>query len=144
LKLLDQFDPRLREVSAKVEGPIKDLAEEVLAVLKENPQGIALAAPQVGVPLRFFVLRKAYAAKKQLSWAIVNPTWVPLSLAAKRPEGCLSLPGLQKIKFRHTAIKVTFEDLNGKVYTRTITDPLLAQIFQHEIEHLDGVLLTDT
>jgi len=143
LPILKDTDPRLRIKSEPVNDDVTFIADEMFKTLAEHPHGIALAAPQVGVHLRLFVIKKSYAKKMNISYAIVNPTWAPAAPKTPMEEGCLSFENVRETKSRHPKIKVTFEDLNGKKYTKLIADPLLSQIFQHEIEHLDGILMTD-
>jgi peptide deformylase len=119
------------------------LASDMTQTLVLSNAGIALAAPQVGHAVRMFVIRPSCARRFGMHHVIINPSWRPASQKARRREGCLSFPGVFVDKQRHPAIVAEWTDHAGKHRKKTITDPLLAQIFQHEVEHLTGVLLTD-
>ena len=129
----------------------KTIAEMLLAMstaLADCDDGVALAAPQIGISKRIFILSpRAFSNKVEPpspeSLVFINPT---ISKLASRKqlldEGCLSVRGyFGKIK---RAEKATVEayDFNGKRFARGASG-LLAQIFQHEVDHLDGVLFTD-
>ena len=112
---------------------IDDLLETMAAY-----EGVGLAAPQVAVPLRIFV-----AHWEGESFALVNPVieWRSNEMV-KGMEGCLSIPGVQAEVNRHLKIRVRALDRHG---TPLVLEPegWLARIFQHEIDHLDGILILD-
>jgi peptide deformylase len=145
LSILKDSNPKLREISKYVMDltEVEALANQMFETLKAYPNGVALAAIQVGVPVRMFIIRKGLAAKHKIHHTIVNPIWKPLSQLKQVNEGCLSFEGVTENKMRYLAIAVTYTTTTGKEVKKTITDPLIAQIFQHEIEHFDGILLTD-
>jgi len=120
-------------------------------------QGVGLAAPQIAVPLRLFVIEDTEARMSHLSpeqrrdrnrypypfEAIVNPTWFAISSRTViEQEGCLSIPGLKADVPRFWAIKVEGHQPNGERKCWSV-EGWPARIFQHEIDHLDGWLLTD-
>lgn len=142
---------RAREVAhADIETPeIKKLIISMSAALAREEDGVALAAPQVGEPLRLFIvsgnilarLNKKYAGGEDAVY--INPILLKSSQKKQTvEEGCLSLRWLYG-KVRRAA-RVTLEayDAEGKKFTRTASG-LLAQIFQHEVDHLDGTLFID-
>lgn len=97
--------------------------------------GVGLAATQVGVPLRVFVYEASGA-----SGVMVNPEVSGRFLPYHPDEGCLSVPGKFFVPLRHRLVDVSWQDLRG-VRRSARVDGLLAEIVEHEVDHLDGVLL---
>ena len=132
---------------------IKMVIEDMKNALAREEEGVAIAAPQIGAPLRIFVVSKKIfqlldAAKSGENafddMVFINPEIIKLSKDKEvMEEGCLSVRDYYgKIK-RATKTTVRAYDENGKVFERG-GSRLLAQIFQHEIDHLNGILFTDT
>lgn len=147
-------DPVLR-LNAK---PIV-LTDEVRAVarrmfdLMRRHEGIGLAAPQVGLSWRMFVTHVPAGDGRSPSDApptaevepsvYINPVLsAPSGDIEPYEEGCLSLPDIRGDVLRHPIISVTAIDLDGRTFTRTGAG-LLARCWQHEMDHLDGVLILD-
>lgn len=103
-------------------------------------EGIGLAAPQIGVSKRFFVMDVGEEGTKPQ--AVVNPVIVEQSGSDRGEEGCLSLPGLVGVVERSAEIVVEACDPDGNPLRIEASD-LLARCIQHEIDHLDGVLFID-
>ncbi len=117
--------------------PLKQLADDMMRVMRER-EGVGLAANQIGRLKRIFV-----AAYEDEEYVIVNPEIEERSeTTEKDTEGCLSIPETRVEVERPTAVTVTGQDLSG-VSVRVEAEGLLARIFQHEIDHLDGVLILD-
>jgi peptide deformylase len=152
----------LRQIAEKV--PVNEIkSEKIQKILADmsnalitQDDGVAIAAPQIGIPLRIFVVsKKVEIMLKNLEevpeaeragikdGVYINPEIKKLSKTKKLlDEGCLSVrPIFGKVE-RSTKATVTAYDENGKKFTRGATG-LLAQIFQHETDHLDGVLFID-
>src|ERR1700716_2931253 len=135
------FDyPTLREkakkvskVDASVVRLIDDLAETMLAA-----PGAGLAAPQIGVPLRVCVVQ----GDDNQIWALVNPTIVKSDGTQVGYEGCLSYPGWVGEVTRAETVVVKGRNRRGKE-VRIKSTGFTARAFQHELDHLDGVLFTD-
>jgi len=127
---------RAREVS-EITPEIKELIFNMKETLRQA-QGVGLAAPQVGVSKRVIVVETEKGAV-----GFVNPEIIAKGKQKEaQEEGCLCLPGLfLKIK-RTKEVEVEALDINGNKVEIT-TEGLLARIFQHEIDHLDGILITD-
>ncbi len=132
-------DPVLRKPATEVTeltGALARLADEMVETMYEAP-GLGLAAPQVGVQKRFFVYDLGEG-----SGAIVNPTIRESDGEWLFEEGCLSVPGLSWEILRPKTIHIVGVDLNGKDVSIE-ADELEARLFQHELDHLDGILLVD-
>ncbi len=138
---------KLEEISSKkIQGIISNMKE----TLNAERDGVGLAAPQIGIPLRIFIVsRRAFlladgvpdAKRKDL--VFINPKFVKRSKKkAQLYEGCLSVRWLYGNVKRSTNATITAYDEAGKKITRG-AGSLLAQIFQHELDHLDGILFID-
>ena len=133
-------DPVLRMKARPVEK-ITDvhrrLVDDMIETMRDAP-GVGLAGTQVGVLERIFV----YEVEDDVG-AILNPVIVSRSRDLEdQEEGCLSLPGLLYPVTRHIDVKVEGMGLDGNPIVREASE-LLARVFQHEIDHLDGVLFID-
>ncbi len=152
-------DPILRDFAEPVpleeikSEKIKKIIMDMKNALAKEDEGVAIAAPQIGIPLRIFVVSKKIfelldatkSVKDKLDDLVfINPEIIKLSKDKEvMEEGCLSVRDYYgKIK-RATKASVRAYDENGKVFERG-GSRLLAQIFQHEIDHLNGILFTDS
>jgi peptide deformylase len=130
---------------------------DVMRVTMTAGQGVGLAAPQIAVPLRMFVIEDDEEGMAQLSAeererrqrfpfpfeAVINPIWrAASSQVTIEVEGCLSIPGLRAAVPRYWEIEVEGRRPDGQPKTWSLKG-WPARIFQHEIDHLDGRLLTD-
>jgi peptide deformylase len=145
LTLILAPDPRLkaktRPVAAKDRDTVRSLVPRMLATMYAAP-GIGLAAPQVGLDLRFAVV-DLQPDEKPAPITLINPRVEQASAAqVTREEGCLSLPGHYADVTRPETVVVAYEDLDGNPQ-RIEADGLLATCLQHEIDHLDGILFVD-
>jgi peptide deformylase len=121
-------------------GDVRRLAAELTAILQANPASIGIAAPQVGVALRVIAIRRG---REQIS-VLVNPVIERTMGWRMVEEGCLSLPGRTFLVQRSQLVRVRAQDPEtGSVLRISAQDNVLAQALEHEIDHLDGVLLTD-
>ncbi len=135
-------DPILKKVCDPVEvfGPeLTALASKMLAMMHAG-EGIGLAGPQVGLPLRLFVCNATGEPDDDL--AFVNPQFTELTGAAEKEEGCLSFPGVTVTKRRATHAVINAVDTDGKPFQKIGMD-LIARVWQHESDHLDGRLISD-
>ncbi|MBX2851364.1 MAG: peptide deformylase [Phycisphaeraceae bacterium] len=125
---------------AEVTDEIKSVAAKMIELMHQAP-GVGLAAPQVGLPWRMFVANPTGEAGDDRVY--INPQ---LSGAAggsaARDEGCLSLPGITVEVTRPTEITIRAINLEGEAFEDS-GDDLIARIWQHEYDHLDGVLIID-
>lgn len=149
-------DPVLRATASPV--PTKDIGSRKLATLikkmsatlKREGFGVAIAAPQVGEPLRLFVVAGKVFAQEGEEKAppppdrvFINPEIIRTSKSKKEmSEGCLSVRNKYGSVLRHEKATVRASNEKGEEFTYHGTG-LLAQIFQHEVDHLNGILYTD-
>jgi peptide deformylase len=141
-----EFDKRLRYKTEPVSKVTENLQEVALDMLEFMYQidAVGLAANQVGLKIRLCVIDPAFMYGKKMPIVMFNPEFVEHDEELfESPEGCLSLPnmGLRVPRFRN--VKVRFTGLDNKEYTIQDDNSLLASVVQHEIDHLDGVLMTD-
>lgn len=132
-------DPVLRRRAQPVGEPTPELERliEDMVETMYDAVGIGLAAPQVGVSLRVIVLDEGGLAR-----AYLNPVIVEQGGRVVGEEGCLSLPGIFAEVERAAWVVVEARDRQGASFRRR-AEGLLARAFQHEIDHLDGVLFLD-
>jgi peptide deformylase len=136
--------PDLRAAAAPVAAvtpEITALAEDMIATMYAA-HGIGLAAPQIGVPLRLFVLDLSLGRDSQGLTVCINPVWELKEGMQLEEEGCLSLPGFTATVARPQRAAVTALGLDG-VPRRIEGTGLLARALQHEMDHLDGRLFVD-
>lgn len=134
-------DPVLRKVAddvADIDSKLVKLSSDMLDTMYAEP-GLGLAATQVGVNRRFFVYDINDGNGPQ---AIVNPVITETRGEWLYEEGCLSVPGLHWDIVRPKEVHLSGYDLDGNEVSIE-ADELLARLFQHELDHLDGVLLID-
>ena len=134
-------NPILRKKSQ----PIEKIDEEILKLAQDmietmyKANGVGLAACQVGKGIRIFVLPENLC-KKQI---FINPEIIKMSKKTNSiDEGCLSLPGLFLSIKRADSLKIKAFDKNGKLF-KLKTKKLLARVIQHEMDHLNGILIVD-
>jgi peptide deformylase len=121
----------------RVDNSIRKMLDDMVDTMREAP-GVGLAGPQIGESLRVIVIE--YDEKL---YKLVNPeiTWMSNEMMVDE-EGCLSIPGYRGKVPRHAAVKVRAKDAKGRT-TQIRADDHLARIFQHEVDHLDGILYPD-
>lgn len=154
--IVQREQPVLREVarsipieeisSSKIQGIIKDMS----LAMAEQKDGIAIAAPQIGVNLRIFVVSGKLLSQVDRSYkgkdsdlVFINPEIIKLSKEKKDvEEGCLSVRWLYGKVRRSVRATLTAYNEKGEKLERGASG-ILAQIFQHEVDHLNGILFTD-
>jgi peptide deformylase len=143
LKVRKYKDPILRKKSSqikKIDEEIKKIIVDMVQTMKQDG-GVGLAAPQVGISKRIIVVETDLDNQRIL--VLVNPEIIEKSKDRdKEEEGCLSFPGIFLEIKRSKKIKVKGLDINGKKI-ELVAEGLLARVFQHEIDHLDGILFFD-
>lgn len=120
---------------------IETLIDDMIATMYAAP-GIGLAAPQVGVPLRVFVIDLSLGKDPTALYSMINPEFVERDGMQLEEEGCLSIPGFTSTVARPKRVVVKGLNRQGDEYTIEGTG-LLARALQHEIDHLNGCLFVD-
>jgi len=136
LQLVKEDDPILRQVAQpwdfNTDGDANDLVRRMVKIMMEN-NGIGLAGPQVGVSKRIFVM-----GNQERLFACINPEILEADGNVMDVEGCLSFPNLWLRVRRAEKIKVKYYNaMGGEIVTEL--SGLIARVFQHERDHLDGV-----
>ena len=134
-------DPVLREKAKKVrkiDASLQKLIDDMIDTMHAAP-GVGLAAPQVGIPLRLMVVGDE---KGRSVRALVNPVIADQGGEIVAEEGCLSIPGVFADVARAEWVQLEAKDLEGQPVSIRARG-LQARVFQHEMDHLDGVLFID-
>jgi peptide deformylase len=134
-------DPVLRQRASEiteVDAKLVRLAEDMITTMYEAP-GVGLAAPQIGVQKRLFVYDVGDGEGAKV---LVNPTITETRGEWVFEEGCLSVPGLSWDIVRPKEVHLTGWDLDGNEVSFE-ADEYVARVFQHEMDHLDGILLLE-
>ena len=125
----------------EITGEVAQLARDMVETMYRAP-GVGLAAPQVGVPLRLFVVDITLGHDPRGLITLVNPEWVAREGVQVEEEGCLSVPGFSASVARPQRAVVKGLDLEGREQTYE-GQGLLARAFQHEMDHLEGKVYLD-
>lgn len=142
--ILTYPDPELRKKALPVtviNDKIVELVRDMAETMYDAP-GVGLAAPQIGVHLRIIVIDVAGKDDPPNLIVAINPLIIHSEGESYEEEGCLSVPKYAANVRRHDAVVVKALNLDGKEFTCK-AEGLLAIAFQHEIDHLDGVLFVD-
>lgn len=142
LKVIHYPDPRLRKVSAEVttfDESLKALTDRMFTLMREH-RGVGLAAPQVGINVRLFVINPT--GKPEDDAIYINPVLSEADGEEEGEEGCLSIPTLQVNVWRSKTMRIDACDLAGNPFSQTATG-YLARIWQHEFDHLNGTMIND-
>ncbi|WP_110932275.1 peptide deformylase [Paenibacillus bouchesdurhonensis] len=133
-EVLHQVAKEVKKITPNVQKLLTDMADTMY-----DAEGVGLAAPQIGILKRMIVID---VGDDHGLIELINPEIVASEGEQFGPEGCLSIPGYRGDVRRAMEVTVKGLDRNGKEVTYTGTE-LLARAFQHEIDHLNGVLYTD-
>jgi len=137
-------DPVLRQKAAEVKAfddTLRELVTDLFDTMKAY-NGVGLAANQVGVAQRVFVVEVPLDDEKRERLVIVNPVIDEREGKESLEEGCLSMPGVYEDVVRPTSLRLRALDEHGQPFERHV-EGFLARAIQHEADHLDGVLFTD-
>ncbi|HJJ47185.1 MAG TPA: peptide deformylase [Methanocorpusculum sp.] len=133
-----------KKVLTNVAKPVKEITPELQKTLEEMIpmlsiyKGVGLAAPQVGISERFFVMGEGENVRK-----VINPEIIQVGSAmVEMEEGCLSIPGIHKKVRRPRRITVQYQNELGDAVEEELKD-FPARVFQHEYDHLNGILFVD-
>jgi len=134
-------DPVLRNKNKdieKIDDNIRKIFDEMVETMR-HIGGVGLAAPQVGINLKMFVVE----AEEGIVRKVINPEFLEYSKhSIDHEEGCLSVPGIYKKVKRPESLKVRYLNENGESVEEELED-LWARAFQHENDHLEGILFVD-
>ena len=151
LQIIQLGDPVLRSPAQLVDDirdeRIQKLIDDLIATV-EQANGVGIAAPQVAESDRLFILASRPNSRYPNAplmepTATINPKILAHSTeVVKGWEGCLSIPGIRGLVPRYQKIEVEYTDRDGKLQKQELTD-FVARIFQHEYDHLDGIVFLD-
>lgn len=157
LPIVAYGDPVLRKIGKEIDKDYPNL-KELIANMKEtmyNASGVGLAAPQIGKDIRLFVIDASpFAEDEDLSkedrkaLKDFNKVFINAKIIEETGnewafnEGCLSIPDVREDVFRPENVTVEYQDENFKTHTETFSG-LAARVFQHEYDHIEGILFTD-
>ncbi|XKT74327.1 MAG: peptide deformylase [Patescibacteria group bacterium UBA2163] len=154
-EIVFEGDPVLRAIAKEVprdlfgSKKLYDIIANMQRALRNTEYGVAIAAPQIGVSYRIFLVRGFVMQNNEKNdededVVFINPTIVRTSKATIEidGEGCLSVPHIYGTVVRHEKVAVQAYDAQGKKFERGGSG-LIAEIYEHEIEHLDGILFID-
>ena len=139
------FDPVLRkqcEIVENIDGELVTLSEDMIETTLAAP-GIGLAANQIGIPWRIFVVNMGFETENDNLITLVNPEITAIEGSELGEEGCLSIPDVVAKVNRATQVELKAVDLNGKD-VRYEAKGFLARAIQHEMDHLNGILFWDS
>lgn len=157
LPIVGYGDPVLRKVGAEISVDYPELTQTVINMYDTmyNACGVGLAAPQVGLPIRMFIVDTTPFADdddlateerkllKDFKRTFINPKMlVEEGEEWSFNEGCLSIPDVREDVFRNEKITISYFDQNFVPYTESF-DGLIARVIQHEYDHIEGILFTD-
>ncbi len=144
-------NPVLRQEAESVEGisdsEIQELIDDMILTAAEA-SGVGIAAPQVSESLRIFIIAGTASprypdAPETETKVIINPEIVSVSDDVEKGwEGCLSIPGLRALVPRHKSIRAVYRDRNDNLVEEGFSD-FAARVFQHEYDHINGVVFLD-
>jgi len=144
LPIKNCLDPVLRKICLPIEnidGDLVTLTENMVETTLAAP-GVGLAANQIGLPWRLFVVNIGVETDKDNLVAVINPEITAMEGSELGEEGCLSIPDVVAEVTRATQIEIKGYDLDGNEI-RYEAQGYLARAFQHEMDHLNGVLFWD-
>lgn len=157
LPIVAYGDPVLRKVAKEIDADYPNL-KELIANMKEtmyNASGVGLAAPQIGKGIRLFVIdaspfaedddlsEEDRAALKDFNRVFINAEIIEEDGEEWAfNEGCLSIPDVRQDVYRQPKVTFTYQDEDFNTHTETL-EGLAARVFQHEYDHIEGILFTD-
>lgn len=144
LQIIPYPHPTLRHRSKpirRVDAELKKIIDEMFDLMYEA-KGVGLAANQVDLPLRMFVVNPAGERGAGEEMVLINPVLQRPKGSESAEEGCLSLPGIYGPVMRPKEIGLSAYDISGAAIERRV-DGFLARVLQHEYDHLEGVLFFD-
>ncbi len=138
------LETKCEQVTLPLSKEDEKILDELYETLKNTPNSVGLAAPQIGVTKRMFVIRKVIDGKVVFNCKMVNPIIIPKGTKTyKVPggEGCLSEPGIYVEVVRKKSVLLTGYDAIQKKKVMYMLNDFLAAVAQHELDHLNGICL---
>lgn len=157
LPIVGYGDPVLRKLGEEISPDYPNLKETISNMFETmyNACGVGLAAPQVGLPIRLFVIDTTpfsddedMSKDEQMQLNGFKRTFINAKMIKEEGdewvfnEGCLSIPDVREDVYRNEKITIEFSDENFNIKTE-IFDGLIARVIQHEYDHIEGILFTD-
>ena len=145
LPIKNCFDPVLRkqcEIVKNIDAELFTLSEDMIETTLAAP-GVGLAANQIGISRRIFVVNMGAETDKDNLVTLINPEITAIEGSELGEEGCLSIPDVVAKVNRATQVEIKAVDLNGKD-VRYEASGFLARALQHEMDHLNGILFWDS
>lgn len=157
LPIIGYGDPVLRKVGVDIDVNDPTIKETIANMYDTmyNAHGVGLAAPQVGLPIRLFIIDTSPFSDdedldeaEQVQLAAFKQTFINAKILKEEGEewgfneGCLSIPEVREDVYRHETITIEYLDENF-VKTTKVYDGLIARVIQHEYDHIEGILFTD-
>lgn len=148
-RIVTYGSPVLRKIAEPIteNTELEQTVNRMFSIL-DKEEGIGLAAPQIGISKRIFIIDTTPLINDDpeieiIRQAFINPSIIEYSSEKSiYNEGCLSIPGIYEIVERPVHIKVSFSDMELKLVEKVLSG-IEARIFQHEFDHLEGILFTD-
>ena len=131
---------RAEEIS-EITDDIRELVDNMIDTMRLS-EGIGLAGPQVNISRRIFIVDLEMIDETLSPQAYINPEIIESEGSDRMEEGCLSIPDVRADVDRPFSIRVRYQTLDGEMVEEELDD-LHARVFQHELDHLDGVLFID-
>jgi peptide deformylase len=144
LQLVEYPHPALRRVSravVRIDEELRDAVRQMFEIMYAE-QGVGLAANQVALPYRLFIVNTEGRPDSGEELVFINPQLSKPRGTAVQEEGCLSLPGVRMDVRRPATVRVKAYSLSGEVINADL-DGFLARVVQHEFDHIEGRLFTD-
>jgi peptide deformylase len=143
-------DPVLRKVAEDIDLNYEGLNELIENMFETmyNAEGVGLAAPQIGLSIRLFVVDLTPLSKDEASLIDFRRAFINVHIVEKSgdqelmEEGCLSIPGIHEEVYRKNFIRIQYLDVEGIAHDETYSG-YTARVLQHEYDHIDGVMFTD-
>lgn len=157
LPIVAYGDPVLRKEAEEISKDYPQL-KEIMDNMWEtmyNASGVGLAAPQVGLPIRMFMIdtepfseEQDLTPEEQKELAVFKQTFINAQVIEETGEewsfneGCLSIPNVREDVYRQEKVTIRYQDENFEEHTKTF-EGLIARVIQHEYDHIEGILFTD-
>ena len=130
------------EIVTEFDDKLHNFVNDMLETLYNDPKGVGLAAPQVGVSKRVAVIDISMEEEESSPVILINPEILESEGENSLEEGCLSIPDIYETVVRAEKVRVRFQDINGNEQEMEAKD-FFARVIQHETDHLNGILFVD-